>query len=532
MSVIEIRYPFNSPSLPALTLVAMLSACSDGSDTRTPGAVNKPQADNPVVEGPVTAGGADDCCIITVLGFELDIRLLESYTPGTAFYARPLLYDEGEVGYRETEYFFSGTATSYIATDELGSDGIWSIAAADAARYKSRIVVDRPVNEADFNGTVVVEWFNVTSGIDSSPDWNQMHTELTREGYVWVGVSAQFAGIEGGDTPFGIPLKSLDWERYGSLHHPGDSFSYDIFSQAAQAVRNPVGLDPLEGLQVQRMIAVGQSQSAYRMATYVNAIHPTIALFDGFIIHSRGSDSSDLSQEPQVVVKTPSPVYIRTDLPEPVLALQSEYDVLNSKDSRQSDSAGYRLWEVAGAAHADLYTSQAKGSLDKGDDPAVADVWSSTEVQKPFLECPLPINDGPSHWVAKAAVAAVNRWITTGEAAPSAPLLVVNVGGTGYEIDSVGNAKGGIRTPYVDAPVATLSGLGQPQTNDFCRLYGTTELFDGAQLSALYPDKQAYIDAIDKASDEAVTAGFLLPPDAELIKTRARTSDIAVTPGT
>jgi hypothetical protein len=359
-----------------------------------------------------------------------------------------------------------------------------------------------------------------------------MHTELTREGYVWVGVSAQFAGIEGGDEPFSIPLKTLDPQRYGSLHHPGDSFSYDIFSQAAQAVRNPVGLDPLEGLQVQRMIAVGQSQSAFRMATYVNAIHPTIALFDGFIIHSRLSGSSPLSQEPQVVVATPDPVYIRTDLFEPVLALQSEYDVIRSKDSRQSDSAGYRLWEVAGAAHADLYTSQAKGSLDKGDDPTVADVWSSTEVQKPFLECPLPINDGPGHWVAKAAIAAVNRWIMTGDAAASAPLLRVNADGTGFELDSLGNAKGGIRSPYVDAPVATLSGLGQPQNNEFCRLYGTTELFDDAPLSILYPDKQAYIDAIDKASDEAVAAGFLLPPDAELIKTRARTSDIAVTPGT
>ena len=532
MPEIAIKYPVSGPSLAALTLVAVLSACSDGSDSRTPSATDKLQAENPVVEGPITAGGADDCCIINVLGFELDIRLLESYTPGTAFYGRPLLYDEGEVGYRETEYFFSGTATSYIATDELGSDGFWSIAAADAAEYKSRIVVDRPVNEADFNGTVVMEWFNVTSGLDSSPDWNQMHTELTREGYVWVGVSAQFAGIEGSDAPFGIPLKSLDQERYGSLHHPGDSFSYDIFSQAAQAVRNPLGLDPLEGLQVQRMIAVGQSQSASRMATYVNAIHPTVALFDGFIIHSRGSDSSYLSEEPQAVVKTPSPVYIRTDLRAPVLALQSEYDAIRAKDFRQPDSAGYRLWEVAGAAHADLYTSQAKGSLDKGDDPTVADVWSSTEVQKPFLECPLPINDGPSHWVAKAAVASLNRWIMTGEAASSAPLLMVNADGTGYELDSVGNAKGGIRTPYVDAPVATLSGLGQPQTNEFCRLYGTTALFDDARLSMLYPDKQAYIDAIDKASDEAVAAGFLLPPDADLIKTRARTSDIAANPDT
>ncbi len=324
----SIRRSLPATGIAALVLLIMLAACSDGNDSRQ--IVQKPQADNPVVEGPVTAGGADDCCFVEVLGFKLDIRTLESYVPGTAFYGRPLLYDEGEVGYREDEYYFSGTAKSYIATDELGSDGVWSVAPAEAAAYKSRMVVDRPVNAADFNGTVVVEWFNTTAGLDSSPDWNQMHTELTREGYVWVGVSAQFAGIEVSGAPFAIPLKTLDVERYGSLHHPGDSFSYDIFSQAAQAVRNPVGLDPLEGLQVQRMIAVGQSQSASRLVTYVNAVHPTIDLFDGFIIHSRGCRSSQLSQSPQVEVATPDPAYIRTDIPEPVLALQSQTDAIGA----------------------------------------------------------------------------------------------------------------------------------------------------------------------------------------------------------
>lgn len=529
MKSAQLRLPSPCLVLVSLLLIVALSGCSDSSNNNPPGDAGQPQADNPVVEGPVVAGGADDCCIITVLGFELDIRLLGSYVPGTAFYGRPLIYDESEVGYVETEYYFSGSAKSYMATDELDSDGHWSVAQAEAAQYKSRIIVDRPVNAADFNGTVVVEWLNTTAGLDSSPDWNQMHTELTREGYVWVGVSAQFNGIEENDASFAIPLKVLDTERYGSLHHPGDSFSYDIFSQAAQAVRNPAGLDPLEGLQVERMIGVGQSQSASRLVTYVNAVHPTIDLFDGFIIHSRGCSSAPLSQNPQVAVSTPNPAYIRTDLPEPVLALQTQTDVIWAADCRQSDSAGYRLWEVAGAAHADLYTSQARGSLDKGDDPAIADVLSDPVVQAPFLSCELPINDGPGHWVAKAAIAAVNRWIMTGEAAASAPRLELNADGTGYELDNVGNARGGIRTPYVDAPVATFTGSGQPSipgVGDFCGLYGITTLFDEAQLAALYPDKQAYIDAIDASTDAALMAGFLVPADAALIKARARTSPL------
>jgi len=99
-----------------------------------------------------------------------------------------------------------------------------------------------------------------------------------------------------------------------------------------------------------------------------------------------------------------------------------------------------------------------------------------------------------------------------------------------FELDDLDNVKGGIRTPYVDAPVATLSGLGQPGGDAFCGLYGTTLLFDDAQLSTLYPDKQTYINAIDTATDSAVDAGFIVPADGALIKARARSSDIAVTP--
>jgi hypothetical protein len=527
METTKTRNSLSAMGLTSLVLIIALTGCSDSSNNKPSSDVQKPQADNPVVEGPVTAGGADDCCKVTIFGVSIDIRDL-GYEPGTAFYGRALAYDESEVGYRETEYFISGTAQSYIATDALGSDGLWAIAAAEAAPYKSRIVVDRPIDPADFNGTVVVEWLNVTGGLDASPDWNQIHTEVTREGYIWVGVSAQFVGIEGGnDREISIPLKKLDPERYGSLSHPGDSFSYDIFSQAAQAVRNPVGLDPLEGLQVERMIGMGQSQSAGRLATYINAVHPTVDLFDGFIVHGRGSSSSALSQEPQVEVATPELVYMRTDIPEPIIALQAEGDVLwaIAGGDRQQDSPGYRLWEVAGAAHTDLYTASDKGSLDQGDDPAVADVIAISDVVPPLLICGKDVNDGSAHWVTRAALAAMNDWISAGVAAPSAPLLELNADSTGFELDSLGNVKGGIRTPFVDAPVAILSGLGQ-EPGGLCGLFGTTILFGEVQLADLYPDKQSYIDAIDASADSAVDAGFLVPADGELIKARARTSPL------
>ena len=508
-------------------LLLALAGCSDGNDA--PLVIGKPQPDNPVVDGPISGGGGADCCVISFGPLQVDLRE-QGYTAGTPFYAG-LNFDEAEVGYRETEYFISGNATSYMAMGELTEDGVWTAEPADSAAYISRIVVLRPENPADFNGTVVVEWFNVSGGLDAAPDWLQMHTELRREGYVWVGVSAQAAGIEGGGA-FDLPLKLIDAQRYGGLSHPGDSFSYDIFSQAAQAVRRPVGIDPLDGLQVERMIAVGQSQSAGRLTTYYNAVQPLVDIFDGFIIHSRGDGSSSLSQEPQVAIATPSPTLVRTDLAQPAIGLQTETDVfrLGSIAMRQADAPSYRLWEVAGAAHSDVYTT-IKGPLDRGNDPTVADVISNKDARPPFIQCELPVNDGPGHWLAKAAVAAMDSWLRDGQAPSSAPLLSLNEQGDGFALDDLGNVLGGIRTPYVDAPVAILSGEGQPPASAFCGLFGTTELLDESTLTMLYPTQDSYINAVDTSTDAAVAAGFLRPADADLIKQRARSSGIGAATG-
>src|SRR5262249_18303471 len=115
-----------------------------------------------------------------------------------------------------------------------------------------RILVYRPTDAKKFGGTVIVEWLNVSGGVDANPDWTQTHVEIIREGAAGVGVSAQYVGVEGGGGLVGLgislPLKAVKPARYGSLDHPGDGFSYDMFSQAAQAVRTPSGPNPLGDL--------------------------------------------------------------------------------------------------------------------------------------------------------------------------------------------------------------------------------------------------------------------------------------------
>lgn len=481
-----------------LSLAAALAVvgCSSNDSLETP--------DDPTVEGPVTG-------------------------PAGPFVAGTAGLRLSDVGYRQVELFVSGTASSFANVDELGTDGRWEVEVADTAEYKTRALVYRPIASDAFSGIVIVEWLNVSGGLDAAPDWISLHTEIVREGHVWVGVSAQIDGIEGREGGIGgFHLKAANPERYDTLSHPGDSFSYDMFAQVAQAVRNPVGVAPLEDLTPRRVVAVGESQSAGRLITWINAFGGRYRLFDGYIVHSRGGGSAPLSQSPQATITTPSVVHVRDDLAQPTLMFQTESDllILNALPSNQPDSERFRLWEVAGTAHADVYTLRT-GHSDLGDDPSVARVIETTEGApiNGLITCERPINAGPAHWVLKAGLHGLVKWIENGSALPEAPRLSVTEDGEAFQLDELGNVLGGIRTNYVDVPVAVLSGLGQ-SGESFCLIYGTTALFDDTQLAELYPTEQDYIDAVTQSLQAAVDARFLLPPDAALIGQDAETSGI------
>ena len=138
-------------------------------------------------------------------------------------------FDLGSVGYQQSEFFVSGTASAFTSAAPLTPDGRWAVTPTSHAPYTTRVIVHRPIDPAQFNGTVFVEWMNVSIGSDVGIDWAFGHNELIRRGYAWVGVSAQTVGVNA--------AKATDPARYASLSHPGDSFSYDMFTQAGQAVR-------------------------------------------------------------------------------------------------------------------------------------------------------------------------------------------------------------------------------------------------------------------------------------------------------
>ena len=138
-------------------------------------------------------------------------------------------------GYLEEERFLSGTATAKAKTGRWDLDGIWAVTPAATAPYTVRMLVRRPARREPLqrHGRR-----RMAERHGASRRRRRLHADA------------------GGDRPRGLRvggrrragrrhqcagdrLKAWDPARYAPLAHPGDAYSYDIFSQAARAIRQP-----------------------------------------------------------------------------------------------------------------------------------------------------------------------------------------------------------------------------------------------------------------------------------------------------
>jgi hypothetical protein len=419
-------------------------------------------------------------------------------------------------GYVEHEYFAAGTATAYASSAgaSLSDDGRWTFEPTTTAMYRTRVLVLRPANAADFSGTVLIEWLNVSGGVDANPDYASLEEEIVRQHHIWIGVSAQLIGVEGGPVLVSVPiamasdlagkgLKGIDPARYGTLSHPGDGYSFDIYTQVARAVRQ--GGPLLDGATPQFVLAVGESQSAIALTTYYDGVQPLTHAFDGFFVHSRGAvalplvgpgEYADLAG---AIGSTTHPVF-RDDLDAPVFEIQAESDVtgvLNSSAVRQPDSDRFRLWEVAGTAHADVHLLGSTASS---------------------IDCGVPINNGPMHLVAKAAFHGLESWVRAATLPPTSPLLELTAATPqAVSRDADGIALGGVRTPPVDVPVDVLSGDPGPTPSLICILLGSTTPLPDTRLAELYTNRTAYQDQYAASADQTIQGGFVLDADRDAL---------------
>jgi hypothetical protein len=435
--------------------------------------------------------------------------------PGTPrdypFMATPI--DLAAHGYVEEEYFISKAPSAPGAGDgactyatPAGATG--SVTDCNGA-YKTRIVVRRPTSPTRFNGTVLLEWQNVTAQYDVDHYWLESNEHILREGYAWVGVSAQRAGVHP-LLPLCTPQLEPTWIfcnglrtwsplRYGTaggnLDIPNDNVSFDVFAHAAQALRSPdtAGPAPLGELVAETVIALGTSQSAGRLTTYHNAIHPLQAepVVDAFFLGE-------------------SRTALRTDLDVVVLRLLSEVDV--AANYAPADADNYRHWEVAGSSHADAgFTEPIQAFVEQG-------VILQSE---PTCNRPAPSRI-PKRYTYHAAWDHLVGWVRDGTPPPIAPRIRFE--GGQIVRDGLGNAQGGIQLSE-HAVATAYNGTGNAG-GTFCNLFGVHEPFTVEQLRVLYPNHGRYTSAVARVNDDNRRAGFIVPADSSTSTSEAARSDV------
>lgn len=415
----------------------------------------------------------------------------EAYPSRNSIYSGTAM-DLAANNYIEEEYFFEGRANRYRL------EGMEDATIEDSGhRYKTRLIVRRPAAAEDFNGIVVVEWNNVTGGPDKDIDWWQSGHHFMRNGYGFVAVTAQQMGI---DT-----MKEFSPSRYESLDttHDGmvtrDGLSFDIFSAVGKAI-NRVGeetargnTDFMGGLKAEVILATGHSQSASRLAAYLNNIHPLEPIYDGVMVHGGGGR-------------------IRDDQEVKIFKIMAETDMPRRAATPQPNTETFRQWEVAGSSHVDV-----PFEIEWARVRALQSGTPLEEAAPRSQDCALePYSHVPFRDVMNAAFEHLVTWVKTDQAPPiAAPLQVARMmPELEFARDEYGNVLGGIRLAEHVVARATNTGMNSG-TNNFCRLYGSHAPFDQALLDELYQTPAAYVNAVREVVEQNLADGFILPYAAE-----------------
>lgn len=445
------------------------------------------------------------------------------------------LQDLAARGYTEREFVV--TLTDPQVYTYVGDTTDVTVAPAPTSPdgdYRSRIIVRAPADPADFNGRVLVEMMNTTTSVDLDVAWEQSHGYLMREGWAYVGITVQQTGL--------VALRnfSRDKERYRNLGlnlvtpsakadllwgSRDPALAWDLASQVGALLSREEVSSPLTGYDVRSMFLTGQSQMAGYATTYINAIHPRHRVFDGFLVAYRGTRATNLQFASPVngVFPNTSASLEQRRLAgggTPVINLQTESDPLGARtgddsavwreDADATDDR-FRLWEIAGSSHNDLWGAKQAITILKRDYtlpfPATCD-WAA----------PTGINAFPARFAWNASLEALARWVEDG-IPPARVDRITRLNGD-VARDSRGNALGGLRLPPMDVPVAT---HGPESTGGiFCPLTGFQTPFPRPTLSQMYPTKAAYVRAVTQAARADARSGVLLAEDAAQLVRKAQ----------
>ncbi|MGB8707762.1 MAG: alpha/beta hydrolase domain-containing protein [Dehalococcoidia bacterium] len=452
------------------------------------------------------------------------------------------------LGYVEEEYFISGKANEYelVAPDDTSSFAV-KIRTPDLP-YTTRMLVRRPADPKKFNGNVIVEFMNPTANYDMASGWPCFNQYMMRNGDAWVGITCRGVTIRA--------LKKFDPTRYEPLSLAKErAQAWDIFTQVGALLKSKDKSNPLREFKVEYLYGHGYSQTCSFLIAYINFFHPLAKLgngkyiYDGYLAAAAGGAiyindddlktadekamgfGGKLETDPRRVIQ-PSGVPVIHIMTETEIATPIKF--FNAVPTRRPDSDTapdlFRRYEIAGGCHVDIngYIKWAPPVEDQSKAVGSACPWCCAEPAS-------NISDFPQRYIWGGCLANLEKWVRTGTLPPKGNLIQVESGK--IVRDEFGNAKGGLRSPWVDVPIKTYKPFSTicptcppPDLCATCSLWcyflGNVVPFDEAKLEQLYSDHDGYVAKFNASADKMFQNGFVTQADLEQMKSEAADSDV------
>ena len=399
---------------------------------------------------------------------------------------------EFSADYTEIEYLLSGAADSYAGP----ATGPASIVSSGHS-YVTRVLARYPKQLAAFSGRVVIEPFNTTYGVDRDALWMHVGALLQAQGDAWIGISVRVWSA--------AELQRRDPARYADINIPLNDLVWDMLGAIGTLVKQGGLQSPLQHLPVRHVYLGGYSQSAVDTATFAatfGALTRTAAdrlVYDGFFPACHAASLTPLAVGeglPRFEYGALPPVGV------PVIEIQPQSDVEGfsfeefvnpgsaSVRREDSDAPGdrFRLYEIAGAPHAAKIVG--------------CDGNGSTFPMSAFV---------------RAALRMLFQWSEQDITPPTAPRIALRIDDVvaEAEVDRFGNAIGGVRSPFLDAPIARYEAHSTPGA--LCMLAGREAPLPYEVLAGRYGNVHTYLAEFTNSLDATIQAGFLPVDDRSKI---------------
>jgi len=439
--------------------------------------------------------------------------------------------DLAKAGYLEEEYYLSGIAPAITAKGEILFD----------APYITRILVRKPKDPARFNGTVIIEpftWFG-----ERGAGWILTRDYLVRQGYAYVGYTLNINKPENDpkflptDLPKDIKryagivnfefMRDFDYARYaplgfyfdperfkrGDVVDPFVPQSQGVGAQLAMLLKSNDADGPLAGLHVDRVYVNSWAVTAQVWMDYLDqGRHQQWRMPDGSaLIDAYMTGRMSYGEVGGEVIRVPR--HMPDDAPFVTIFTQSElrYNAVNSIPlPPDTDRPPLRYYEVPGTPHLrpeDVGTGEIE--------PMPADVGKQDDPRCNTLY------DEPVEVVASALLNGMDKWVRNGTPMPRSP-RVRRKGNDIARDAATGNAIGGVRLPWIEAPTAIY--MVEEETN--CGLaYDTKMPYSAERLRKMYGSYANYRKKYEAAKADAVEQGYLLPKDAARLDPIAEPED-------